>query len=154
MNRRLIVVVILLGLTLMGCSNNGMDGEKPPKVQIEIGDERYETTLGTYCWNGSGDSACVDTAGPVDLLAGKEPIKVKPGEKISFVMDYELKPNEMTVVQIHDNKESDVVIKGNGITAPTEKGVYYYSYGVWWLDEKESNVSQGDASYVFVLEVD
>ena len=153
MNRWSIALVIVIGLILMGCSTDGMAGDKPPKVWIEIGNERYETTLGSYCWNGLLDSTCVDTAGPIELLEGKESIKVKPGEEILFVMDYEPKPNEMNVVQIQNNKESDIAVKGNRIIAPMQKGIYYYAYGVWWMDEKEANVSRGDASYAFVLEV-
>jgi len=37
--------------------------------------------------------------------------------------------------------------------APSKAGTYYYSYSVWWMDESQKNVSNGDASYAFVLEV-
>lgn len=47
----------------------------------------------------------------------------------------------------------EIEVNDQKFTAPDEKGIYYYSYGVWWMDEKEENVSNGDASYVFVLEV-
>ncbi|MBO1515471.1 hypothetical protein I7822_28055 [Metabacillus sp. BG109] len=133
----------------MGCSKERMSGEKPPEVYIKIGNEKYETKLGTYCWNGT----CADTAGPVELLKGKEPINVNPGEKISFIMDYEPKPNEFHLIQISESKENEVLVKENGFSAPTQKGVYYYSYGVWWMDEKEENLSHGDAFYAFVLVV-
>lgn len=155
MSRWMFVLVILVGCFLMECSNkdNEMTGEKPPKVLLEIGNEKYETKLGTYCWEGPGKGVCVDTVGPVKLLEGKDPIKVKPGETISFLMDYEPKPTEFAVEQIINDKESDVEIIGNQIKAPMQKGVYYYSYGVWWTDEKDSNVSNGDALYAFVIEV-
>lgn len=155
MNRWLVVLVILIGCNLMGCSNNNneMTGEKPPKVLLEIGNKKYETKLGTYCWKEAGKGICVDTAGPVKLLEGKDPIKVKPGETISFLMDYEPKPTEFTVEQFINNKQSEVEIKDNQVKAPMQKGVYYYSYGVWWKDEKDSNVSKGDAFYAFVIEV-
>jgi len=59
----------------MGCSNtneiSGGRGE-PPKTFIEIDNKRFETTLGTYCWQGPGESKCVDTAGPVELLECKK----------------------------------------------------------------------------------
>lgn len=149
MNKCLFILVVLFGLTIMGCSKEGMSGEKPPEVYIKIGNENYETKLGTYCWKGT----CADTAGPVELLKGKEPIKVNPGEKISFIMDYEPKPNEFHLIQISENNKNEVLVKENGFSTPTQKGVYYYSYGVWWMDEKEENLSHGDAFYVFVLEV-
>ncbi|MGG3574779.1 hypothetical protein ABES80_20315 [Bacillus gobiensis] len=153
MNRWLVAFVILTGCNLIGCSNNEMSGEKPPKVLIEIENETYETILGSYCWGGLEKSTCVDTAGPIKLLEGKKPIRVKPGETISFMMNYEPKPNEINVVKINDNKESDVVVKDNQITAPMQKGVFYYSYRVGWMDEKKTNVSNGDAFYAFVLDV-
>jgi hypothetical protein len=153
MNKRLLILVIFIGLILIGCSNEGLSGGKPPKAFVEIDNERFETTLGTYCWQGGGKGTCIDTAGPIELLEGKKPIQVKPGENLTFVMDYEPKPNEFHVVQMSENKETEVVVKDNHFTAPTQKGVYYYSYGVWWMDEKEENLSHGDAFYAFVLEV-
>jgi uncharacterized lipoprotein NlpE involved in copper resistance len=149
MNKWLVASLLFILLTLMGCSNNRMAGEKPPKVLIEIGNETYGTTLGSYCWR----NTCVDTAGPVELLEGKTPMKVKPGEDVTFVMDYEPKPNEFHIVQMIENGETEVVVKDNHFVAPTEKGIYYYSYGVWWMDEKEANLSHGDAFYAFALEV-
>lgn len=147
--------VILLIFTLVGCSNSGMGSgdPKPPNASIKIGDKTYETKLGTYCWNKNGKGICVDSAGPVEMLKDQKPIVVKPGDKIKFIMDYEPKPNEIDVQQINGEKETEVVVKDNQFNAPTEKGIYYYSYGVWWNNEKEENVSDGDAFYAFVLEV-
>ncbi len=155
MKKYFLYVVALFGFTLMGCSNtNELAVGKPPNAYIEIDNKKFETKLGTYCWQGDGKSECVDTAGPVELLEGKKPIKVKSGENITFVMDYEPKPNKFHVVQISNNKETEVIVTDNRFTAPTQPGVYYYSYGVWWMDEKEANLSHGDAFYAFVLEVD
>jgi len=158
MNRWLFPLVVLIGITLVGCSkneisNNGMTGNKPPIALIKIGNETYETKLGSYCWKGLKESTCVDTAGPVELLENVNPIQVKPGEKITFEMDYEPKPNEFHVIQINKNEETDVLVDDNHFTAPMKKGVYYYSYGVWWMDKEAVNVSNGDALYAFVLEV-
>ena len=149
MNRWLLLVVIVIGLSLLGCSAEDVSGDKPPQVFIKIGKEKYQTILGTYCWG----STCVDTAGPVELLAGKEPISVKPSEVISLEMNYEPKPNEVYVVQMSESGEKEITVQDNQFTAPSEKGIYYYSYGVWWMDEKEENVSHGDAFYAFALEV-
>ena len=69
-------------------------------------------------------------------------------------MDYKPKPNEFYVAKIDDNEETEVEIKNNGFKAHMEKGVYYYIYSVWWVDDKEKNMSHGDAFYAFALEVD
>jgi hypothetical protein len=150
MSKQLSVLLIFILIILIGCSNNGMVGEKPPEAFIEIQNKTHETKLGTYCWK----NGCVDTIGPIEFLEGKKPIKVKAGEDIKFVMDFEPKPNDFYVIQINGSKETEVTVENNHFTAPKQKGIYYYSYGVWWMDEKEANLSNGDAFYAFVLEVE
>jgi hypothetical protein len=93
-------------------------------------------------------------AGPKELLRGKEKIKVKPGEEITFTLNHEPQPNEFHVLQISESNEAEVSVIDNSFSAPLQKGVYYYSYGVWWMDEQEENVSNGDASYHFVIKVE
>ena len=155
MKKWLALSIILVNL--MGCSDrNELVGEKPPKVLIELDNEVYQSKLGTYCWGVNNTNTCVDMAGPVELLKGKKLIKVKPGEKVTIIMDYEPKPNEMHVTQLDandKNKETDIPMRDNQFTVPKEKGIYYYSYSVWWTDDKDATVSKGDALYAFVLEV-
>ncbi|WP_075980145.1 hypothetical protein [Bacillus massilinigeriensis] len=158
MNKWLLSFIVLIVITIVGCSKsesstNEMTGSKPPIAMIKIGEETFLTKLGSYCWTLRNKSTCVDTAGPVELLKNENPIQVKAGEEITFEMDYEPKPNEFHVIQINENNETEIVMEDNHFTAPMEKGVYYYSYGVWWMDKKEANVSNGDAFYAFVLEV-
>ncbi|MFT4416448.1 hypothetical protein ACLM5H_21530 [Fredinandcohnia humi] len=146
-------IVLLVGCGSSGTSAGDLTGSEPPEATITIGTETYETILGTYCWKNGNKGICVDTAGPEDLLEGKDPIPVKPGEEITFVMGYEPKPNQISVMQFSENGETEVDVKDNRFTAPTEKGIYYYSYGVWWMDEDQENVSNGDAFYAFAIEV-
>lgn len=148
-------IIALIGLIISGCANSNSTEEKliPPKAFIEVANERYETVLGTFCWSSAGQAKCVDKAGPVELLEGSEPIEVKPGESITFIMEYEPKPNKIHVLQISSDEESEVKVSNNHFSAPKQKGIYYYSYGTWWMVEKKENVSNGDASYVFALEV-
>lgn len=150
MKKYLFILWVLINSTLVGCSNTEMSGENPPMVNVYIGEEIFETTLGTYCWK----NRCVDKVGPVELLEGKNPIKVEPGATIIFVMDYNPKPNEFHLLQINEGHENEIVINSDSFTAPTNKGVYYYSYGVWWMDDQRENVSNGDAFYSFSLEVE
>lgn len=151
MKKCLFILLVLISFTITGCSKEGLSGGKPPEVNINIGNEKYETKIGTYCWK----DGCVDTVGPVELLKGKVPIKVNPGDKVSFLMEYEPKPTEYHLMKVseRDENEDEVLIEENSFTAPTRKGIYYYSYGVWWMDDKEENLSHGDAFYVFALEV-
>ena len=68
-------------------------------------------------------------------------------------MNYNPKPNEIHLTQVNNGKESEILLVKNQFSAPINKGVYYYSYGVWWIDKKDEHLSHGDASYVFALEV-
>lgn len=149
MNRWLLLVIVFVGLNLLGCSNDDVSEEKPPQVFVETGNETHETILGTYCW----ENTCVDTVGPVEILEDEEPIRVKPGEIISLMMNYEPKPNEFSVMQMSKDGEQIGTIQDNQFTAPAEKGIYYYYYATRWKDEQEENVSHGDAYYAFALEV-
>lgn len=159
MKRLIIVSVLLLVFILSGCGdtsteNNSLSGDTPPNVSIEIDSESYETILGSYCWDISkGESECVDTAGPVDLLKDEEPIQIKAGEQIKLNMDYKPKPNKMHLSQLENDDEVEIEINDNQFTAPDEKGTYFYSYGVWWMDEEDKDLSHGDAFYAFVIEV-
>jgi len=158
MNKWLLSFIVLIVITIAGCSKgesstNKLTGSKPPIAMIKIDEETFSTKLGSYCWTVRNKSTCVDTAGPVELLKNEKPIRVNAGEEVSIEMDYEPKPDEFHVLQINRNGETEIVVEDNHFTVPMEKGVYYYSYGVWWMDKKEANVSNGDAFYAFVLEV-
>lgn len=143
MKKQLILLVVFMGLSLMGC---GLMEEKPPKVMIQAGNDNYELAIGSYCW----EDTCADVAGSVEQLLEterKKPIKVKPGQTISFIMKNGPKPNKMSVTQENDNQGSAVEIKDNQISAPMEEGIYYYIYDVRWADGD-------DAFYPFALEVE
>lgn len=71
-----------------------------------------------------------------------------------MIFALEPKPNEFYLLQFNEGNENEILIEDDSFSAPTNKGVYYYSYGVWWLDDQEKNVSNGDAFYSFSLEVE
>lgn len=147
-------VGIMFTILLFGCTHtNVLSGSSPPDAFVMINEKKYETVLGTYCWNSFGESTCVDTVGPVELLSAHEPIKVKPGDIVTFTMDYDPMPNEIYVVQYYNDAEQEVEVTNHQFQVPDEQGVYYYSYGVWWMDEHHEHLSHGDAFYNFVLEV-
>ncbi|THE13076.1 hypothetical protein E1I69_09405 [Bacillus timonensis] len=156
MKKWMLVFSIGISIILSSCGGNTsskLSGSKPPETKIQIGNETFPTILGTYCWSSMFKSVCADTAGPEELLEGKAPIVVQPGDEVVFEMDYEPLPNEVHVAYYQGGKETEVKVENHRFTAPKEKGVYYYSYGVWWMDENEENVSNADAFYAFALEV-
>ncbi|MDW0118360.1 hypothetical protein QTL97_15620 [Sporosarcina thermotolerans] len=157
MKKYIILAVFLSAIVLSGCNktNKELSGDVPPEVIIEIDGETYVTILGSYCWgpDSSGTAICADTAGPVELLEDKEPIQVQVGEKVTVIMDYKPKPNEIHLSQIMNDKRTEIELNNNQFMAPDEKGTYFYAYSVWWMDEEDENLSHGDAFYAFVLEV-
>jgi len=132
-----------------------LTGSQPPNAKILIGSEKTITKvrLGTYCWTAEGQSRCVDSIGPVELLKDTTPIKVKPSTEITFIMDYRPQPNKVHVTQIVDGTHTEVQVQDHTFQLPQQQGIYYYSYGVWWMDTEKENVAHGDAFYYFVLEV-
>ena len=137
-------------------SNLSLSGDFPPNVNIKIDSKEHETKLGSYCWesNAKGKAECVDTAGPLELLEDVKTIKVNAGEQIKLIMDYTPKPNKIHLSQMKSNHdEMEIEVKDNQFTAPNEKGIYFYSYGFWWMDEEDKDLSHGDAFYAFSLEV-
>lgn len=144
-----LTLICVVGCMGLQPKNTDLEGGKPPKVQIQIDKRIYKTKLGTYCWT----TSCVDSAGPVELLKGKEPIPVKPGDVVKFLMKYEPQPNKFHVEQFYEGRLTEVLLKENSFQVPTEKGTYFYSYGVWWMDEDIENQSRGDAFYHFALKV-
>ena len=156
MRKCLVILLSVVLCSLVACSNsnNDMVSEKPPEAMIKIGDQLYETILGSNCWSGNGKATCIDRAGAKELLQDEEPIKVKAGEEIAFIMDYEPQPNKFHVLQMSENDEIKINVRDNLFSAPYQEGIYYYSYGVWWMDEEKENVSNGDAFYNFVIEVE
>ncbi|MFC7364065.1 MULTISPECIES: hypothetical protein [Bhargavaea] len=155
MKRLIITSLLLFSFIVNGCSNmnTSLSGDGPPDVSLDIHDEMYGTILGSYCWSSVRVAECVDTVGPVELMEDKEPIKVQAGEQILLVMDFEPKPNEIHLSRIENSNETEVKIRNQTFTAPIDKGIYYYVYSVKWLDEKEENLSHGDAFYAFAFEV-
>ncbi|RJE87092.1 hypothetical protein D3P07_17835 [Paenibacillus sp. 1011MAR3C5] len=140
---------------MAGCGQDAstagvLTGQEPPKADIRVDGQLHETKLGSYCWT----ARCVDTIGADEQLKGEEPVKVSHGAKVEFVMDYKPLPNKFNVLQMkEDGKHTELHVADHSFQAPIEKGVYYYSFGVWWMDSTRENVVHGDAFYHFVLEV-
>ncbi len=155
----LALLSVLVILLLCGCAEKAVSGksplgDKPPRMDIMIGGERYETKLGAYCWSTDSDALCVDTAGALDMMKGEAPIEVQPGEPLELVMDEIPAPDEQHLVQSLDAaRQTDIRLNGSAFTAPEETGVYYYDYSIWWLEKENPEVSRGDAHYAFVIEV-
>ena len=152
----LAVVILLTGCKSQLVDNERLPGDNPPPVQIEVNGKIYDTTLGAYCWGPDEDGyhECADTGGPEELLSDAEPIKVTPRDEITIIMDYAPLPNKIYLTQIVDGETESIRLDNSKFKAPTEKGLYYYEYAVWWMDEDDSQLSLGDAFYAFVIVIE
>lgn len=156
MKKKVMIMFLTIALLMTACqqtNDESLPGRKPPPAKVEIQNQLYETKLASYCWNSKNVGRCVDAIGPVEMLEGKSPISVAPGEPIRFVMDYEPPPNQFHVNQFHDNELTAIEYEDWQFSAPVREGIYYYSIGVWWKDEERKHVSNGSADYYIVIDV-
>lgn len=144
-------------LLLAGCSNNTELGSNPPKVTVEVDEENYETELGSYCWQGgaTGSGECADKVGPEELLNGKQPIVVQPEAELAIQIDLKRQPDEVALEQVKKDQPINITnFKNMRVTAPKEKSTYFYILQADWANQKEKNISDGDAWYAFHVRVE
>lgn len=159
----IIFLYICIGTILFGCSNGTtkqhpvLDGSEPPEVKLKIGNNTYDTVLGSYCWPSAGNShTCVETAGPFELVSKDKIVNIQKGETIEIVFDYKPLPNKVHVTQMEEKQgtEKNVEFNNSRIIAPEEQGTYFYAFSVWWIDDVDPDISHGDAFYAFAIQIE
>ena len=86
------------------------------------------------------------------MLKDSETIKVEPGQTVKFMMDFEPPPTTINLTTLNENEEEiSIELQDVHFSAPSQKGIYYYSYSSKW---QKDELSIGDAHYAFALEVD
>ncbi|RXH51372.1 hypothetical protein D6T70_12195 [Kurthia gibsonii] len=151
------MMLCVVFLLLVACSNNTELGSNPPKVTVEVDGENYETELGSYCWQGgtTGSGECADKVGPEELLNGKQPIVVQPEAELAIQINLKRQPDEVALEQVKKDQPTPVSnFKDSRFTAPKEKGTYFYILQADWTNQKEKNTSDGDAWYAFHVRVE
>jgi hypothetical protein len=129
--------------------DGGELGETPPQPLIKAGEKALTVYQSSYCWS----TVCADYVDPEDMLKDKPMEQVESGAPISFVFKNVKQPTEINVTRSQNGTFTQEALIGNSFTAPKEKGIYYYSLSAYWLKDKEKRISEGDSSYVFVIEV-
>lgn len=135
---------LFAALLLAGCATVSED--ELPQAYIVVGEQTYETQIGTYCW----DEVCVDKVRPDEQLQDAKPIVVQAGEWLDVQLQATERPTDVDMSLVHGNDVQSVPLQNGRIAAPTEHGVYFYSYTASWI---EGDISYGDVSYVFSIEV-
>src|SRR5690625_2754896 len=137
------LLCIWIGMFLFGCSYGKVEqspvlsGSQPPEVKLKIGNNTYDTVLGSYCWPSADDSStCVDTGGTIELLGEDDIVEVKKGETIEIMLDYKPLPNKVHMSQMEAKLRNEKAIEFNNsrIIAPDEQGTYFYTFSVWWMN--------------------
>ncbi|MDQ0111130.1 hypothetical protein [Paenibacillus harenae] len=136
----LIATAMVLSV-LAGCSVG-----KPPLPVVKAGKTQIKAYQSSYCWG----NTCADYADPESMLKDEPAIEVSSGADISIAFKNRSKPSTMTVKQFKDGQPTDVPFAKGKITAPTEKGVYYYGVSAWW---RKGKLSKGSTSAAFAIEI-
>lgn len=141
-----------LGIILLLIFLNGIylinSHSEPPVPNVTINNKIVPTAPASYCWNGLLRAECVDTISPPEIIQHHDlkPIIVPAEAKIKVEFKNEpLKDTLRASKWIQDQQSESTMINHHLLTAPKEKGVYVYDIFASW--------EKGDASYVFVIEV-
>lgn len=129
--------------------------DSPPTVQVanKANDESTHVALDIWCWK--EESLCsLEPNPPEEQLYGWKPLPVEPGEIFNFMTttdeipetDHIYSPDIIELTQIRLGEKQEVEVNGRDITAPMEKGKYYYSLKLQWDGEVV-----GQAYYVFSI---
>ncbi len=137
-NTFILIVICLVVYGIIGLFNSS----KPPSPTITVGDIKIATAQGTYCWNGFMNSMCVDMISPPEIVAHKKLKVVVVSPEAKLEIGYKNKPKKGTLdANIWINiKAKNVDLKGDVLTAPSEKGVYVYDIHARWEKGSSSNV--------------
>ncbi|MEN2767609.1 hypothetical protein [Ornithinibacillus xuwenensis] len=128
---------------------------KPPDVQVWTDEDSTVVVLDVWCWKEV--SLCsLEPNPPEEQLYGSPPLKVEPGEVFEFAIstseipesDHIYFPDYIELTQIRLDEEKEVEVTNRRITAPMEKGRYYYAMKLQWEGEVV-----GQAYYVFGINV-
>lgn len=134
----MIAMVVVLSV-LAGCSVG-----KPPLPVIKAGKTQITAYQSSYCWG----NTCADYPDPEAMLKDDPATVVTSGADVSIT--FKNSPSTMTVQQFKDGKPTEVPLAKGKLTAPTEKGVYYYGVSAWWGRGK---LSKGSTSVAFAIEI-
>ncbi|WP_047984986.1 hypothetical protein [Ornithinibacillus californiensis] len=98
-----------------------------------------------WCWK-EEENCSLEPSSPIDIFneGGWPPLQVKPGEEFSITIagnditdpEHLTNPDKIEAIQYKWGEEGKKVdVRNRQITAPTEKGRYYYSLKFQWDGE-------------------
>ena len=155
----LFAIIVFSLLWITGCSigqvntgtdvNAGSEDEFPPTISgaIKIDNTQHEMIAGGYRWEKKQGSKTqviqTDAAFPYQIAEDFKVIAIEPNQKITI----DIEENPQLFVYLWNNNEREIEIKlnENQITASASKGRHIYEVFATWPN--------GEVSYTFVVEV-
>lgn len=148
---------ILIGLSMfsfVGCNNMPskttelINGESNiyeemniPTLNIICDTENIVVEKGGYTWNTGNKTVAVDAASPDQIADKMEGNKVLPESQLT--LSFSTTPNEVSVIDWSDTKNSSFTFDNDKIITPKEEGTYVYEViGEW---------EQGQVSFTIKL---
>ncbi len=122
----------------------------PPELTATVEGQRIPVVLGSHCWPKDpaqappAANACVEKANAPDLMAKQAPTIVQPNAEVE--LSFEDRPRQLAVAQWVRGKPTWLPpLNANRVVVPPTPGAYLYElHGTW---------EQGDASYIFAVQV-
>ncbi len=147
------IFMILMSILFAACGSNSNPGNEelggsPPQPLIKAGEKTIKVYQSSYCWG----NKCADYISPEEMLKDKHKEQIEANTNITYKFDVK-KPTEVTLTRFHNGNLTQDALSDDSFQSPQEAGIYYYSLSAVWLKDKESRITEGSSSYVFVVEV-
>lgn len=119
---------------------------EPPELSIQVGEESFNSILGTYSWSVENEDSTfdgieVDSVAPPELVSTMDPLQVTADTTIT--LDFEEEPDRYTV-RIWD-EDNNILSESDEVDLSGEGTVIYDVVAHW---------DQGTASYAFSLDIE
>ncbi|MUK89363.1 hypothetical protein GMD78_13425 [Ornithinibacillus sp. L9] len=168
--KRIGILMFLLAILLVGCFSEDSAKEEspskppetqnknltPPHFQPHTGVDSAAGILDKYCWENDEKNCSIEPNPPDEVLLDRQlsPMKVVPEEEISLSVSTSdipqnndiFNPTQIELIEHKTQEKTEVSLTDMTMTAPSEKGRYYYTAILRW-----DNSLQGEAAYAFEI---
>ncbi|MCW3795248.1 hypothetical protein OM416_26950 [Paenibacillus sp. LS1] len=138
-------------------ANHQKEVEPDPTLPKELPTPIIQTASGisvpavqsSYCWG----SKCADYVGGITMLEGTTPTPVLAGEKVTIEMDIPIPPDNVMMYEYVGDQSREISSQDGTFHLPQEAGIYYYGAFVNWSSKEDQQVSLGDTSFAFSVQI-
>lgn len=146
MKKYFVIVIILMCVTLFGCSIPNFSKEKqiPTSGTIIVQQTEYEMIPGNYKWSGKKTKInSMDDLSVSELAKRFDTLKLDKNEEIELVIE---DSPDLTIYEWNEDGDfNEIFLKESKIKVSSNNGYYIYEVLGKWPD--------GEASYIFDVQV-